>query len=173
MRLLEEKKLADKQISDKVTNPFTAKDIRVTNINIELHSLLKRLEYDEINLNPNFRKNIEIWSEEKMSRFIESILLRLPLPVLYFDTSNPDKWIVVDGLQRLYTLKKFIVDDKSFKLKDLEFLKNLNGKTYNDLDNSLKRIINTTVFIIYLIEAQTPKELRHAIYKRINEKVIK
>ena len=158
---------------DKKTNPFTAKDIRITNINICLHSLLKRLEYNEIDLNPDFRKNIEIWSEEKMSRFIESILLRLPLPVLYFDTSNPDKWIVVDGIQRLYALKKFIVDEKGFKLKDLEFLQNLNGKTYNDLDNSLKRIINDTVLIIYLIEAQTPKELREAIYKRINEKVIK
>ena len=154
-------------------NLFSAKDIRVTNITIDLSSLIKRLEYDEIDLNPNFRKEIKPWSQKKMSRFIESILLRLPLPVLYFDVSNPDKWVVVDGLQRLYVLKKFIVDEKGFELKDLEFLQNLNGKTYNDLDNSLKRIINTTTLIIYLIEAQTPKELREAIYKRVNEKVIK
>ncbi len=165
--------MLDNEIINKNTNPFSAKDIKVTNINIELHSLLKRLEHDEVDLNPDFRKDTKLWSQKKMSRFIESILLRLPLPVLYFDTSNPDKWIIVDGLQRLYTLKKFIVDEKSFKLKDLEFLKNLNGKTYNNLDNSLKRIIHTTSLIIYLIEAQTPKELRQAIYKRINEKVIK
>ncbi len=154
-------------------NLFSAKDISVTNITIDLYSLIKRLEHNEIDLNPNFRKEVKLWNQKKMSRFIESILLRLPLPILYFDVSNPDKWMVVDGLQRLCVLKKFIVDEKGFKLKDLEFLQDLNGKAYNDLDNSLKRIINTTFFIVYLIEAQTRKELREAIYKRVNEKVIK
>jgi hypothetical protein len=156
-----------------VTNQFSSKDVKVSNLNISLYSLIKKLEHDEIDLNPNFRKDVKLWSRKKMSRFIESILLRLPLPILYFDVTNPDKWIVVDGQQRLYTLKNFILDEKSFKLKDLEFLKNLNDKTYNDLNRSLKRIIDETQIITYQIEAQTPKEVRDAIYNRVNEGVIK
>lgn len=155
--------------SGHITNPFSTKDIKITNATIALSSLISRLEHKEIDLNPDFQRHGDLWSRKQMSRLIESILLKLPLPVFYFDVANPDKWIVVDGLQRLSTLKRFIVDNdgKSFKLTNLEFL-DLNGKTYHDLDRSLKRIINETQVITYQIEAQTPKEVRYSIFNRIN-----
>lgn len=155
-------------ISDlSITNPFSTKDIKITHATIALSSLLKRLEYNEIDLNPDFQRHANLWTRGKMSRLLESVLLKLPLPVFYFDVSNPDKWIVVDGLQRLSTLKKFVVD-KELKLYDLEFLKDLDGKKYDDLDRSLKRVIDETQIITYQIEAQTPKEVRYSIFNRIN-----
>jgi len=150
-----------------ITNPFSTKDIKITHATIALSSLLKRLEYDEIDLNPDFQRHANLWTRGKMSRLIESVLLKLPLPVFYFDVSNPDKWIVVDGLQRLSALKKFVVD-KQLKLYDLEFLTDLDGKMYDDLDRSLKRVIDETQIITYQIEAQTPKEVRYSIFNRIN-----
>jgi hypothetical protein len=102
-----------------------------------------------------------------MSRLIESILLKLPLPVFYFDVSDPEKWIVVDGLQRLSSIKKFMVGNK-MKLTKLEFLTELEGKSYDDLDRTLKRIIEDTQLITYQIEAQTPKKVRYSIFHRIN-----
>lgn len=154
-------------------NYFSAKDLKVNNINLTINSLVRKFECDEIDLNPKFRQEVELWSREKMSRFIESILLRLPLPILYFDVSNPDRWSIVDGRQRLYTIKEFIHEPKSFPLSDLEFLKSFNGKYYNDLDNASKRLLHETSLIIYQIEAQTPKKLRNAIYKRVNSGVMK
>ena len=152
-------------------NLFSTKDIKITNAPITLFSLIDKLKFDEIDLNPDFQRNADLWDNARMSRLIESILLKLPLPVFYFDVKDDNKWIVVDGLQRLSTLKKFIIGDdkgKKLKLKNLEFLKHLDGKLYDDLDRPLQRIIDATQVITYQIEAQTPKEVRYSIFNRIN-----
>lgn len=150
-----------------ITDPFSTKDIKITNAPILLPSLIRRLEHKEIDLNPDFQRHANLWNRNKMSRLIESILLKLPLPVFYFDVTNPDQWIVVDGLQRLSAIQKFFVKNE-LKLNNLEFLNHLNGKKYNDLDRSLQRTIDDTQFITYQIEAQTPKEVRYSIFNRIN-----
>jgi hypothetical protein len=54
---------------------------------------------------------------------IESILLKLPLPVFYFDVSDPEKWMVIDGLQRISTIKSFFVE-QTLTLKGI-FFRNL------------------------------------------------
>ncbi len=169
---IEEDKLREKnndviENDGNITNPFSTKDIRITHATIALSSIINRLEHDEIDLNPDFQRNSDLWGRKQMTRLIESILLKLPLPVLYFDVSDPDRWLVVDGLQRLSTFKKFIVD-KKLVLKDLEFLTHLDGSTYDELDRNLKRIIDETQIITYQIEAQTPKEVRYSIFNRIN-----
>ncbi len=152
-----------------ITNPFSTKDISINNRVIALSSLVDRLKYDEIDLNPEFQRNADLWDKSKMSRLIESILLKLPLPIFYFDVSNPDKWIVVDGLQRLSSIKKFMVDnEKRLKLHDLEFLHELDGKSYDNLERGFKRILDETQINTYQIEAQTPKKVRYSIFHRIN-----
>ncbi len=149
-----------------VTNPFSTKDIKITNAVVLLPSLVNRIKHDEIE-NPAFQRNSDLWNSKQMSRLIESILLKLPLPIFYFDVSNPDKWLIVDGLQRISTIKRFFVD-KNLKLNNLEFLTELNGKKYDDLDRSFQRTIDDTEFITYQIEAQTPKKVRYSIFNRIN-----
>ena len=150
-----------------ITNPFSTKDIKITNQVFALPSLVNRLEHNEIDLNPDFQRHGNLWSATNMSRLIESILLKLPLPIFYFDVTNPDCWIVVDGLQRLSTIKKFMVD-KTLKLKNLEFLKELEGYRYDDLDRGFKRVFEGTQIVTYQIEAQTPKKVRYSIFNRIN-----
>jgi len=161
-----------------VTSPFKTKDIKITNVVLSLSSLIAMLEHGEIDLNPDFQRHGNLWNRKQMSSLIESILLKLPLPIFYFDVSDPEKWIVVDGLQRLSTIKRFINNDidkdekgnekrKGFALTNLEYL-DLNGKTYSDLKRPLQRIINDTQIITHQIEAQTPKEVRYSLFKRIN-----
>lgn len=150
-----------------ITSPFSTKDIKITNATILLPSLIKRLSEEEIDLNPDFQRHADLWDINKMSRLIESILLKLPLPVFYFDVTSADKWIVVDGLQRLSTINRFFVK-QDFKLKNLEFLDKLDGKKYEDLGRSLHRTIDDTQFVTYQIEAQTPKKVRYSIFNRIN-----
>ena len=143
---------------------FSARDIKISTENMALSKFIEKLKNNEINLEA---KDIE--DEKEMSILIESILLRLPLTIFYFDVSKPSKWDVIDGLWRIIVLKKFIID-KSFKLKDLEFLQKLNGKSYDELATSFKRIIDDTNIISYQVEAQTPQEVRDSIYKRIHNK---
>ena len=149
-----------------IVNPFSTKDIKITNAIVLLPSLINRIKHDEI-INPTFQRNSDLWNNKQMSRLIESILLKLPLPIFYFDVSNPDKWVIVDGLQRLSTIKRFFVD-KTLKLNNLEFLTDLNGKSYDDLERNFYRTIDDTEFITYQIEAQTPKKVRYSIFNRIN-----
>ncbi len=163
--------LKESETNEYITNPFSTKDIKITNAVLALPSLVTMLEHNEIDLNPDFQRHGDLWSSTNMSRLIESILLKLPLPMFYFDVSNPDKWVVVDGLQRLSTIKKFMVkteNEKPLKLKNLEFLKDLEGKGYDDLDRGLKRIFEGTQIVTYQIEAQTPKKVRYSIFNRIN-----
>ncbi|MGL4988789.1 MAG: GmrSD restriction endonuclease domain-containing protein, partial [Cetobacterium sp.] len=87
--------------------------------------------------------------------------------IFYFDVSDDEKWLVIDGLQRLSTIKKFIVENK-LKLSNLEFLAELNGKKYTDLDRNIQRVIDETQIITYQVEGQTPKEVRYSIFNRIN-----
>jgi len=150
-----------------IQHPFSTKDIKITNAIISLSSIVTRLQHGEIDLNPDFQRNADLWNSQKMSRLIESIILRLPLPIFYFDVSDPDKWLVIDGLQRLSTIRRFIVD-KKMKLRHLEFLNHLENKSYDDLDRSIQRVIEETQIITYQIEPQTPKDVKYSIFNRIN-----
>ena len=149
-----------------IISPFSVKDIKVTHATVMLPTIINRLNRGEIGI-PNYQREPNLWSNHQKSRLIESILLKLPLPVFYFDVSDPEKWMVIDGLQRISTIKSFFVS-KTLKLKGLEFLDELNGKTSDDLPNNLQRTIEDTMFVAYQIEGQTPKEVRYSIFNRIN-----
>jgi hypothetical protein len=97
--------------------------------------LLNRIRHNELDLAPDFQRKAGIWKEDARSRLIESMLIRIPLPAFYMDATNEDSWLVVDGLQRLTTLKQFVID-KSLTLKGLDFLKFLEGKAYDELSRS-------------------------------------
>ncbi len=150
-----------------ITSPFSVKDIKVTHATIMLSNIISRLKHKEISI-PNYQRHANLWSIKQKSRLIESILLKLPLPVFYFDVSNSDKWEIVDGLQRISTIEHFFNEKKWFRLKDLEFLTDLNGKKASELDRTMQRTLDETQFITYQIEAQTPKEVRYSIFNRIN-----
>jgi len=154
-----------------IETPFSTKDVKITTTPITVSSIVNRLSHDEIDLQPDFQRKANLWDNKKMSRLIESILLKMPLPIFYFDVSDPDRWLVVDGLQRLSIIKRFIVEKnnkRQLKLGHMEFLTHLNGKTYDDLDRPFQRIIEETQLVTYQIEPQTPKEVRYSIFNRIN-----
>lgn len=153
--------------------PFNPALISIRTETPSLDTLIDRMEQEpseiELNTSTYFQRHENLWTEEKKSRLIESILIRFPLPAFYFDGSDDKRWLVVDGLQRLSSIRHFVLDKKKpLRLKGLEFLTQLEGKTYDELDRDLKRLIKGTSVVVYIINPGTPADVKFNIFKRIN-----
>ncbi|NCD33278.1 MAG: DUF262 domain-containing protein [Spartobacteria bacterium] len=130
-------------------------------------NIIARLEDDAIDMNTDFQRHAELWDNQKMSRLMESILIRFPLPAFYFDASNEDRWLIVDGLQRLSAIRKFVVE-KKLKLHGMEYLKDFEGLGYDDLPKTYIRRINECAVTLFLIQPGTPDAVKYSIFRRIN-----
>lgn len=152
---------------DPVMEPFNPADIDIVVETKSLDALIKRIQYKEIDMNTDFQRHAELWDNRKMSRLIESILIRFPLPAFYFDASDENNWLIVDGLQRLSTIRKFVVE-KKLRLNGLEFLTNLNGHTFDKLHRQYQRRIEECQVTVYMIKPGTPDDVKYSVFRRIN-----
>ncbi len=164
---VEKEKMEKDSDSEKIDKPFDPTKIKIDTKEPSIDLIINRIERNEIDLNPDFQRNPHIWDHKHKSRLIESLLLRIPLPVFYMAADKNDNWQVVDGLQRLGVLKDFILG-KNFSLRGLEYLNKYNNKSYDELPRPMQRRINETQLSCHVIDPGTPPEVMYNVFKRIN-----
>lgn len=169
--LRENYEIEEEEIDNSVLmeRPFDPTKINIETKTPSLDTLISRIRENEIQMKTEtyFQRKDDLWDSGKQSRLIESILIRFPLPAFFFDASIDSNWLVVDGLQRLSSIRNFCVD-KTLKLSNLEFLTILNGSGWDDLTADLQRIIREAQVVIYKILPGTPVDVKFNIFKRIN-----
>jgi len=163
---LEEERPDSSPDAVQIDRPFDPDKIKVSRETKTISLLCTRIDHDEIDLAPEFQRRARIWDHGRKSRLIESILLRIPLPVFYVASDRQEFWSVVDGLQRMTTIHDFVKDE--FPLRGLEYLVQLDKARFSGLPRNMQRRIEETELVINVIEPGTPEEVMFNIFSRIN-----
>jgi Protein of unknown function DUF262 len=163
MKTTQEKEVAELQIiEERVPVNYDTREYPV-------EVLIDKYQKEEFVI-PPYQRNF-VWEKdiEKMSKFIESLLLDLPIPYLFFaDDLDSGKLEIVDGSQRIRTINKFKLNE--FALNGLEVLDQLNGFKYDDLlESRQRRFLRKTLRSIELTE-KASANVRRDLFGRINTK---
>lgn len=144
-------------------------DIFVENKPFSLKQILELIDTGDIELTPDFQRNF-IWDKTRQSKLIESILLGLPLPSIYLSQYDDGRLTVVDGLQRLSTIKSFL--DGNLTLTNLEYLTECNNNNYDQLTKILAplrlRRFTQTQIMCFVIDYRSPSKLKFDLFRRLN-----
>lgn len=149
---------------------MASKTLNLIPIDYPFETLVQRINSNppKLKLDPDFQRKYK-WDKdgwERASKFIESCLMRIPLPACYFAEVEDGSHIVIDGVQRLTTISKFL--NNQFKLEGLTTFSELEGKTFSQL-GSLKSELEGTTIRCILLRKENPKELINEIFSRLNQ----
>lgn len=129
-----------------------------------VQDVLRRMGQGRFVMDPDFQRDF-IWDRVKQSRLIESVLMRIPLPVFYLAEDEEGRMVVVDGLQRLSTFKHFVNGYFRLRLPDQ---RELDNKRFSDLHPKLQNRVEDCNLILYIIDSKVPEQARLDIFERVN-----
>jgi hypothetical protein len=125
----------------------------------------------ELMLQPQYQRNF-VATDLIASKLIESILLDVPIPVVYFAEEQDGSYSVIDGQQRLTSFLSYLEgkfpDNRSFKLSGLKVLPELNRKLFSDLDSELQKKIKSTTIHSIIIKKESNPDIKFEIFERLN-----
>lgn len=145
-------------------------NIKIDRVQFSVFELKRRYDRGTICLDPDFQRNY-VWKIKQKSELIESVIMGIPLPLIYLAETMDGNLVIVDGRQRLTTFFDYM--DNQFALKGLSILPELNGCRFRDLEEDEKKRkyaanIEDFQLVIQIIKYPTPDRVRFDIFDRVN-----
>jgi uncharacterized protein with ParB-like and HNH nuclease domain len=173
-------------LSDEIKD--NAKKVHTTEMKMSIGEIISMYKENEIIIRPEFQRLFR-WNTEQKSRFIESILIGIPIPTLFVQQIDDGRWEVIDGLQRISTILEFVgilldADEKLYPrlvLMKTKFLPSLDNVTYEDFKNNTnqedselsfdmetKLIFKRTALSIQIVKRESDSTTKYELFDRLN-----
>jgi hypothetical protein len=151
--------------------------VRTRALDLSFNELLDMHRNDELVIRPAYQRLFR-WSEAQQSRFIESLLLEMPIPPLYVIEIQDNAYELIDGLQRMSSYLHFRGahperknEDGSFKslrLEECDIVKELNGVAFDELPTAHQVKLKRHFVRVEVIRKESDPRLRYYMFKRLN-----
>lgn len=145
--------------------PYNSEEIRIDQKMFSLYQVCKWIDHGKLILRPEFQRNF-VWNQNKQSLLIESLMLKIPIPAFYFDEDETGCRTVIDGMQRLTTIHRYLKGE--FKLRGLQYLRECENKTFEELDWKYHSRIEDTQLAVNILDARCPEMVKFDVFRRIN-----
>ena len=160
----------DSEDENKVQCIYPASKIKIDRVQFSIFELKRRYDRGVICLDPDFQRNF-VWKQKQKSELIESVIMGIPLPLIYLAETMEGNLVIVDGRQRLTTFFHFM--DNKFALNGLKILPDLNACRFSDFEEDKKKRkfatdIEDFQLVIQIIKYPTPDRVRFDIFDRVN-----
>jgi len=159
-----EKSAAEEQILE--NQKISDYDIREYPLEVLVSKFVENLDTDEAEIFiPDYQREM-VWKPDQKSRFIESILLNLPIPYLFLSDNDEGRSEVVDGSQRIRTIVEYF--QNQFPLNSLKLLDKLNGFYFSDLPIVRQRRFKKKTIRLIEMTSNMDEEARRQMFDRLN-----
>lgn len=142
--------------------------IKIERDQYSIYELKRRFDRGSILIAPEFQRE-DVWKTKQKSELIESVIMGIPIPLIYLAEDADGRLVVVDGRQRLTTFFKYL--DNKFALNKLNILTEINKYKFDDLGRDFPKFQATLEdfqLIVQIIKYPTPDRVRFDIFDRVN-----
>jgi len=162
----EKREKLEKQVED------SRKDIRADRMDMSFGEIMNMYEEGELIISPEFQRAFR-WEKSTQTRFIESLILGIPIPPIFVAETKKNIWELVDGLQRLSTVLSFFgkLKDKgknNLILEEASILTELKGFTIDSLPLNYKLLLKRAVCRVEVIRYDSEFDMRYELFNRLN-----
>lgn len=161
--------ILEERLEDSVED-YPNLSIKIDQAQFSIFELKRRYDRGSICIDPDFQRN-DVWSTRQKSELIESVVMGIPLPLIYLAENADGKLVVVDGRQRLTAFFEFL--ENKFRLRDLKILRQINGMNLKEIDQNKMysqyvTMVEDTQLVVQIIKYPTKDRVRFDIFDRVN-----
>lgn len=155
------------------------KKVSTQSLDLSFNELLDMYDNNELDISPDYQRLFK-WTEGARSRFIESLLLEMPVPPIYVVEEEDNKYLLIDGLQRISSylhlrgklnapqLDPPVAKGEMLRLTDCDIVQELNGKTYDDLGTALQIKLKRAFIRVEVVRKGSDSRFKYHMFKRLN-----